>query len=103
MAQIVQIAVGTLRPNNQLGDVVEVQEDNVELSPAYNTFTVQQAEGLTKEEVTTIFEAKIPEPRDGLKKYPISLILTGLERANLANASIPKSVKLILLDKAIYD
>lgn len=61
MAQIVRIAAGTYRPGiNSLGDIVEVQEDNVVLGPAYASFDVTHVPG-TKEEVESVIRSVLPQ------------------------------------------
>lgn len=104
MAQIVQIALGTLRPSvNQLNDVVEVQDDNVVLGTAYSTFNVQQVAGMTADEVNQILNSKVPDNAIGIAKYHIRLVLVSADRTGLANSLVPKADKVTILNKAIYN
>lgn len=62
MAQIVLIAAGTYRVGvNEIDDVVEVQEDNVKLGPAYDTFQILNVVSVTAQEVKDVFNAKLPK------------------------------------------
>jgi len=60
-AQIVCIDTGTLRAGiNAVDDVVEIQEDDVELTGAgYNHFLVIQVEGVTKAQVLGVFNLSL--------------------------------------------
>lgn len=61
MAQIVMIAAGTLRVGvNNIGDVVDVYDDNVELDEAYRDFTVLKVSG-TAAQVKAALRAKLPK------------------------------------------
>lgn len=56
-SQIICIDTGTLRSGiNEVNDIVEIQEDNVKLTGAgYNNFKKVIVNGMTKQEVMTIF------------------------------------------------
>ena len=77
MAKIV--CVKTKVPTADIGDVVEVQEDWVELTgPGYEGYTIIHVEGKTKAELNTLFNAKIPEQRTA-QKIPVAGEWTFLE------------------------
>lgn len=59
MSRIVVIDEATQRPGiNELGDVIEIQEDGWVFSPAYGTFKIIDAPGFTKAETESIFASK---------------------------------------------
>jgi len=61
MAQIVMIGEGTLRVGlNDIGDVVAIHDDDVELGPAYSTFQVLVVPGTAKE-VSALINSQMPE------------------------------------------
>jgi len=69
MAKIVKIAEGTYRPgSNNIGDVVAIHDDNVELGSAYDTFEIVNIEGVTAEEV-----------REELQKTAINIMETNID------------------------
>lgn len=61
MAQIVTIADGTKRDINNLGDIVEIQDDHVKLGPAYRTFKVIEVPGVTATELRAKLQAQVPK------------------------------------------
>jgi len=66
MAQIVCIDTGTLRKDIcEIDDIVEIQEDNVELSGrGYEHFSVIKVEGIKAQEIKDKFNAKLPEMQE---------------------------------------
>jgi len=51
MAQIVCIAEGTKRDNNNIDDIVGIEDDNVELGDSYSTFKIYKVTGVTAAEI----------------------------------------------------
>ena len=62
MANIVCIASGTLRDGiNNLGDIVDIFDDDVVLGPACVTFEIINVSGMTKAEVIAELNIDSPE------------------------------------------
>lgn len=62
MAQIVSIDTGTKRNNNEIGDIVAVHEDDVDLGGGgYSTFKIIQVKGITLSELSIAINLKIPK------------------------------------------
>lgn len=79
MPQIVLIDIGSKRPENELGDIVEIQDDNVRLGPAYDVFKVLVVSSMTTTEVKTILHSKIPELQLVYKTAEIADVWTFVE------------------------
>lgn len=60
MAKIVLISDGTKHDNNNIGDIVAIHDDDVELGLSYNSFKIVELSG-TAEQVRVELEKKIPE------------------------------------------
>ena len=69
MAQLVLIAEGTAREGlAAIGDVVEIQDDNVELSgKGYESFKIIQVKGMTGKEVADKLNSLLPEQARAFK------------------------------------
>lgn len=68
MAKIVCIDTRTLRTNCEIGDVVSVHDDDVELGgKGYENFKIINIVGLNAEQIKQIFHTKTPEVRDVYK------------------------------------
>lgn len=62
MGQIVLIDTGTYKPGiNNIDDIVSIHDDNVELGPASELFSILFVGGLTAVEINAITQAKVPE------------------------------------------
>lgn len=60
MAKIIMIDTGTKRNNNNIGDIVAIHDDDVELNDSYNTFKIVEISG-TAQEIKNELNTKIPE------------------------------------------
>jgi len=103
-----------------VGDIVEIQDDDVELSgPGYEGYSVYNIKGFDKFELAAIFNAKMPEIKEEkgatywkhtdnkwyelakMPKYKMTLCgLTKDDFTNLVSAITPASAKETILDKA---
>lgn len=64
MAQIVSIDIPTKRDNNEIGDIVALHEDDVDLSGGgYSAFRVIQIQGVSLSELNITTTLKIPSQR----------------------------------------
>ena len=62
MANIVCIAPGTYREGlNNLGDIVDIFDDDIVLGPACKTFEIIHVVGMTKAEVLVELGLSVPE------------------------------------------
>lgn len=62
MAQIVCIDTGTVRPGSEIGDVVAIHDDDVELSGSgYANLEIIRVAGMTAPQVRSIFGDLLPE------------------------------------------
>ena len=68
MAKIILIAQGTVRPGIcEIGDIVSIHDDDVELGSAYNTFTVLSFPGLAEKQTLESFTKLKPEQSKAYK------------------------------------
>ena len=114
MARIVCIANGTKRDSNNLGDVVSIHDDDVELGPSYNAFKIIEVPEISADEVRAKLQAQMPKvelrPVDGKElsegsetkemwldgekwrlvedspKYPMNLTLSKVEEDKLLDS-----------------
>lgn len=98
-AQIVCIDTGTYHNGiNNIGDIVAIHEDDVNLSSAYSTFKVIQIVGITKLEVLE----KLPiSTVNKISKYSCQIILTKQETDALSSDLVSRAEKYIILNKLV--
>jgi len=122
MAQIVCIDTGTLRKDIcEIDDIVEIQEDNVELSGrGYEHFSVIKVESVKAQDVKDKFSAMIPETQEkddktywlntdgkwcelvNKPKYSFSFAdVTVADRTNLSSVLTSVNIKNTILDKTL--
>ena len=63
MAKIILISRELKRPNNSIGDIVDIYDDDVELGPSYDLFTIKMVPG-TAANVAAMLEAKRPQVKE---------------------------------------
>lgn len=76
MANLICVGLGIVRPNDNINDWIDTQDDDVELGVSYNTFNVYHVEGMTKEEIRNILNLKKPEQKTAYKLDSDKNILT---------------------------
>lgn len=67
MCNLVLIDNGTKKENNNLDDLVDINEDDVVLGPAYSTFKILPMQGVPKALVVMLLNAAKPKERRAFK------------------------------------
>lgn len=97
MAQMVCIDMGTKRANNEIGDIVAVHEDDVDLSGGgYSSFNIVQVEGMSKAKLE---QGLVPEIEDKISKYSYNVGLSKIDIDSLKNSIINEQAKITILKK----
>lgn len=97
MVQIVCIDTGTKRPNNEIGDIVDILDHDIDVSEGvYSTFKIISVNGISKAEIKQRLVAET-DNRDS--KYSHNVGLSKSDIDNLKNPIVNKQSRITILQK----
>jgi hypothetical protein len=104
MATIVSIANDTKRSNNDLGDIVDIYDNDVELGSAYSTFLKTYVKGLDKTEIRKILSDKLKNSLIDISKekdfkYTYSVDGLSKESETALGSETDKEAIKVMIDK----
>lgn len=97
MAQIVVIDTGSKRVNNEIGDIVAIHEDDVELTGSgYVAFKIMRVDGMAQ---LKLEQSLVSEKEGNVSKYSYNLTLSKTDIDSLKNSATSEADKILILKK----